>query len=256
MRAFVMAIIAFHALASTRPARADAPAAPDAPTAPEPPRAPPDAAPRDPAAEAAAQRHLDRGIAAFERGEFRVALRELGAARDLVPHKPNPYRWLALSAVQLGDCVHAVVNIDAFVARAPAGDARLSELGRLRELCQRTGILKVTAEPEATLRIDGAIVGKTPFRALSMRAGAHEVAAERAGFASASRSIVVTAGKELTVHLALSPPSKPMTRRWWFWTIAAGSAIAAGALVYFVAGGDDDPARLPPIQCGPDGCRP
>lgn len=234
-----MAIIAFHALASTRPARADAPAG-----APE--RAP---------TEVAAQRHLDRGIAAFQRGEYSVALRELGAARDLVPHKPNPYRWLALAEIQLGDCVHAVANIDAFVSRAPPGDARLSELGRLRELCQRTGILQVTATPEATLRIDGAIVGKTPFRALSMRAGAHRVAAERPGFVTASRSVVVTAGRELTVHLELSPPSQPMTRRWWFWTIAAGSALAAGTIVFLVAGGDDD-ARLPPIHCGPDGCRP
>ena len=256
-----MAIIAFHALAATRPVRADVPEPKpeEKPEAEAKPEAKTEAKPEvttDAKTEAAAQLHLDRGIAAYERGEYSVALRELGAARDLVPHKPNPYRWLALAMVQLGDCVHAVTNIDAFVSRAPAGDARLPELGRLRELCQRTGILQVTATPEATLRIDGAIVGRTPFRALSMRAGAHRVAAERPGFVAASRSIVVTAGQELTVHLALSPPQKPVTRRWWFWTIAAGSALAAGALVYTFAGGDNDPARLPSIKCGPDGCRP
>ena len=230
MRASAVAIIAFHGLLSSSRANADA-------------------------TEAAAQVHLDRGVAAFERGDYEIAHRELAAARDLVPHKANPYRWLALVEIQLGDCTQAVTNIDSFVSRVAADDARLAELARLRDLCQRTGILNVTARPPATLRIDGAIVGTTPFRALSMRAGAHQVVAEKPGFVTASRSVVVTAGQELTVHLDLAAPGKPITRRWWFWALAAGTAIAAGTAFVLVIDGDD-PSRLPPIQCDPAGCRP
>src|SRR5512139_2653469 len=74
--------------------------------------------------EDAAQLHLDRGIAAFERGEFLTAHRELQAANELVPAKPNPYRWLALTEVQLGDCARARVNIEGFLERVPEDDAR------------------------------------------------------------------------------------------------------------------------------------
>lgn len=91
---------------------------------------------RGDAEEDAAQVHLDRGIAAFDAKDFTTARHELQAATELAPHKPNPYRWLALAEVQLGDCEHAVVDIDAFIARVPTGDPRIAELARLRELCQ------------------------------------------------------------------------------------------------------------------------
>src|SRR5215211_7177083 len=81
--------------------------------------------------EDAAQVHLDRGVAAFESGSFLVAHREIAAAHDLMPDKPNPYRWLALVEVQLGDCVKAQANITAFLERVPADDARRAEMLRL-----------------------------------------------------------------------------------------------------------------------------
>jgi len=208
------------------------------------------------ATETAAQVHLDRGVAAFERGDYVIAHRELVAARDLVPHKPNPYRWLALAEVQLGDCTQAVTNIDAFGKRVVAGDPRLAELARLRDLCQRTGILQVTTKPDATLRIDGKVVGKSPYRALSMRSGEHRILAERAGFVTAERSVVVTAGHELTLHLDLASPARPITRRWWFWAIAAGTTVAAAATVFIIASDGSEPSRLPSIRCDDAGCRP
>src|SRR4051812_42420289 len=82
--------------------------------------------------EDAAQVHLDRGIAAFQAGDFALAKHELTAARELAPHKPNPYRWLALSEVQLGDCPHALDDIASFLARVATDDPRIPELDRLR----------------------------------------------------------------------------------------------------------------------------
>src|SRR5690349_23378828 len=55
-----------------------------------------------------ALRRLDRGIAAFDAKDFATAEREFTAAHDLVPDKANPYRWLALAEIQLGDCKSAV----------------------------------------------------------------------------------------------------------------------------------------------------
>jgi len=204
----------------------------------------------------AAQLHLDRGIAAFRAGDFTLAHRELTAARELVPHKPNPHRWLALTEVQLGDCARALASIEAFRSRVSTDDPRLAELVRLRELCERTGVLSVTSTPiQASLRIDGAVVGTTPYRGLSMRAGAHVVVAEKPGFVAASRSIVVPAGGELDVRLELAPNRASITRRWWFWVATAGALAVAGTAIYFATSGDT-PTLLPPIQCDPAGCQP
>lgn len=87
-------------------------------------------------AEDAALVHLERGIAAFEAGDFARALRELTAAHDLAPDRANPYRWLALTQVQLGDCAAARAHIAGFLARVPPTDPRVPELVRARALCK------------------------------------------------------------------------------------------------------------------------
>lgn len=229
MRAFVVSIAAAHLVAS--PARADD-------------------------TEAKALAHLERGIAAFEADEFARAQEELLAASRLAPHKPNPYRWLALVEVQLGDCRSALANIAAFVERVPADDPRLAELVRLRELCERTGALHVRSSPTgAALRIDGSVVGTTPYRSLSMRAGTYRLALDKRGFREATRSVVITAGSEADVVVELARAETPLTKRWWFWPAVAGVTLAAaGAVVYFASDGDD--VVLPPVHCDNAGCSP
>jgi hypothetical protein len=88
-------------------------------------------------AEDAALLHLDRGIAAFNGKDFATAEREFSAAHELVPDKANPYRWLALTEIQLGDCKSALDHIDAFITRVPPGDPRVAEMTRWREFCRR-----------------------------------------------------------------------------------------------------------------------
>lgn len=233
MRAVVASIVALlvASLATSAPARADA-------------------------TEDTARAHLDRGVAAFRAGDYTLAHRELSAASALVPDKPNPYRWLALTEVQRGDCRSALAHIDDFVSRVPTDDPRLAELARLRDLCQRTGILHVeSTPPNVALRIDGALVGTTPYRALSMRAGSHVLVAEHAGYTRESRSIIVPAGGQLDVRFALSPPRPPLVRRWWFWAAVAGVAVTATAAIAYAAN-DREPTLLPPIDCSPTGCIP
>jgi hypothetical protein len=87
--------------------------------------------------EDAALAHLDRGIAAFNAKDFRRALTELTAAHQLAPDKANPYRWLALTEIQLNDCVSALVHIEQFLARVPAADERVAEMKRWRDFCRR-----------------------------------------------------------------------------------------------------------------------
>jgi hypothetical protein len=79
--------------------------------------------------------HLDRGVAAYRAGDYERARAELGEASTLVPDRPNPYRWLAMTEVQLGDCRSALFHIESFLSRVPAGDPRVPEVIALRTRC-------------------------------------------------------------------------------------------------------------------------
>jgi hypothetical protein len=79
--------------------------------------------------------HLDRGVAAYRAGDYARARGELREASALVPDRPNPYRWLAMTEVQLGDCPSALFHIESFLSRVPAGDPRVPEVIALRTRC-------------------------------------------------------------------------------------------------------------------------
>jgi hypothetical protein len=210
----------------------------------------------DDVTEKAALLHLERGVAAFKAGDYLRAHRELEAAHDLAPDRANPYRWLALTEIQLGDCQRALVNIEGFLSRVKPDEPRVAELVRLRELCQRTGVLRVDSTPvRVTLHLDGAYVGTTPFHARSLQSGSHTLRAEARGHRAAHQTVELPAGGTLDVHLRLAPQRRPVHRRWWFWTAVAGAAAVATTAIV-LAGGDDTPTVLPPILCDPAGCRP
>ncbi|MCB9572723.1 MAG: PEGA domain-containing protein [Kofleriaceae bacterium] len=201
------------------------------------------------ATEDAALLHLDRGIAAFKAGDLDRARAEFQAAHDLVPDRANPYRWLALTEVQLGDCVAAARDADGFLARVAADDPRAAELVRVRDLCGKTGVLAIDSAPTgASLRIDDALVGRTPHRALAMRAGEHTVAADLDGYASTTRRVVVPAGGELAVHLTLRPRRRSLVTRWWFWTAVVGAAAVTATIAVVATRGPDE-TLLPPVTC-------
>lgn len=85
--------------------------------------------------EAEALATIDRGIDAYRAGDFPTARRTFEAAQKLAPGKANPYRWLGLTAVALGDCSRAVIDFDSFLQMVPASDERVAEVHRLRNQC-------------------------------------------------------------------------------------------------------------------------
>ena len=121
MRALVASIVA-AAIATAAPARADD-------------------------AEAAALAHLGRGVEAFHAGDYVTARAELTRAHELAPDRANPYRWLALTAMQQGDCAAVEVNASGFLARVRPDDPRAAELIRLRALCRAEASRAPAAAP-------------------------------------------------------------------------------------------------------------
>jgi formylglycine-generating enzyme required for sulfatase activity len=86
--------------------------------------------------EAAALEKLEQGIAQFKDNDLSSARDSFVRARDLLPNRPNPHRWLALTDVRLGRCNEAIRELDAFLHLVPADDYRVAEAITLRERCQ------------------------------------------------------------------------------------------------------------------------
>lgn len=105
----------------------------------------------DPAADALT--HLDRGVAAYRAGDYARAHAELVQASTLAPDRPNPYRWLAMTEVELGDCDNARIHVESFLSRVPVGDPRVPEVISLRERCappRPAPVLTTTAPASAS----------------------------------------------------------------------------------------------------------
>jgi hypothetical protein len=208
-------------------------------------------------AEDVALAHLDRGVAAYRAGDFARAHDELLEASRLAPDRPNPYRWLALAEAELDDCQSALINIEAFLSRVPAGDPRVAELVALRDRCLHTGKIDIDSAPAgAVIRVDGgSSIGKTPARHLAMRAGPHTVTLEKPGFSAQSSRIEVHpfGTNYATFHLQAEQPT-PVTRRWWFWVAIGAVAVTVGGLAYDAA--RSSPPHLPPVTCDAAGCHP
>jgi tetratricopeptide (TPR) repeat protein len=214
------------------------------------------AAAADPTEDAALAR-LDRGVAAYRAGDFARAHDELLEANRLAPERPNPYRWLALAEAELDDCQSALINIEAFLSRVPADDARVAELVALRDRCQHTSKIDIDSTPAgAAIRLDGgAAIGQTPARRLVMRTGPHLVTLEKPGFASQSTQIEVRPFGTNYATFQLRPASTSITHRWWFWLAIGAVAATAGGLIYEASQGDTPPG-LPPVTCTSSGCHP
>ena len=141
-------------------------------------------------AETRALDHLDRGVAAYRAGDYVRARSELTAASALAPDRPNPYRWLALAEAALGDCDDALVHVESFLSRVPAGDPRVPEMTGLRERCRNPGPPRPPGPP------------------------AEPVPAPAAGPPAPPPP---------------APESPSLAGRWWFWAAIGAVAVAAGA---------------------------
>lgn len=115
------------------------------------------------------------------------------------------------------------------------------------DLVPFAGIVRVTtAEPGASVAIDGKAVGATPFDQ-DVAIGEVTLTVSRPGYFDDVRQLDLQAGKtyDIAVQLRPLPPETPkVTQRWWFWTLI-GVAVAGGATAAILAtssGGSGTPA--------------
>ncbi len=100
-------------------------------------------------------------------------------------------------------------------------------------LDQRSGTLDVkVSETDATVRIDGVIVGVTPLPPLQAAGGFHTVTVEKEGFVRFSKDVEIRQDTVSRVEIRLQPSAEykeAYLKRAWTWRIAAWSTWAAAA---------------------------
>jgi tetratricopeptide (TPR) repeat protein len=229
-----------------------------------------DTSPPSPRAQADAQKAMERGLEAKQKGDLEEALLQYRRAAALVPEANLPHRYAGDALVELGRFREAIESYETYlrikpgVQDGPALRQRIDEL-RARHL---EGTLDIECTPEgAQVLIDGdpTPVGVTPVRALRLPPGLHKIGVRADGHREGTFSSQVVAGSSRTLQCALersspgatiladsrldvappAPPSKGpgVFATWWFWTgvgvVLAGAGVTAIALSS--SGGSDAP---------------
>ncbi len=147
-----------------------------------------------------------RAAKAYREKRFQEALELFKSANDLVPH-PNLEVNIGRSLEQLGQPEQAMVHCR-MAMQAPEAPARTREaakacVGRLEPLLAHPVCAILTAPDEAELRIDGKLVGRTPWEG-PIAPGRRQVDVVKAGFAPVTRQIIIERGQPQRLSLVLS----------------------------------------------------
>lgn len=158
-------------------------------------------------AKAEADAHFQKGVAAWKDRRFWEAAEEFEEAYRLSPAFQVLYN-IGRANVALG---HSAEALDAFQKYLDAGGSAISPERRreieaeLEKQRARVGGITVRTEPEgAEVRLDGKLVGKTPFDGpLRVTMGAHTIEAQIDGRLPQNRDLNVDGGAEMQIDLKL-----------------------------------------------------
>ena len=211
---------------------------------------------------------LDEGVALFQANDLAAAREAFARARDLVPDKANPYRWLGLVDARLGHCQDAIDELETFLKRVPVTDTRAIEAITVRDRCRaelqpKVGTLIVDSTPSGVeVRIDDPdkpALGTTPFRA-ELPVGSHLVYLRGRELQPAVKSITVGRNETMRIDVTLqaapvvapvAPPVEKKRSKLWIVGVAVGAAAAAALAVGLgvgLAGGHSPDTVLMPVR--------
>lgn len=162
-------------------------------------------APAAPAASDEGKRHFEQGVALYNDGDYATALAEFSASYQAAPLPAVLYN-IGVAQKALFRYAEAIDTLQRYLAEAQPRAERRAEVERLcTEMEALLAPVTLRVSPaDATLVVDGRAAGSAPQRPLRLAAGAHVIEASAEGHRPLRREIMVSAGRPLTLTLALA----------------------------------------------------
>jgi tetratricopeptide (TPR) repeat protein len=161
-----------------------------------------------------------RGAEAYRGARYEEAIELIGRANRLEPHAEL---WFDLGRAyeSAGDLAHAAQAFREYLRLLPGANDRVAIETRIDDIerrlrATRTSVTIASRPEQATLRVDGVVMGATPWKGV-LAPGAHHVVLQRSGYEDAARDVLVVSGQKLVVDLPLdaassavmAPPESP-----------------------------------------------
>jgi|GEM_PF-2657405 len=189
---------------------------------------------------------VSRGQEEMKAGRFDAALEALLAADEALDHGGIKsligvcHEELGQLEAALGYFVRARDSGD---LPADAAQSVAERIGRLRERLQ-SGLIALTVTPDdATVEIDGEVVGSTPIAPRTVAVGSHVVVLRAEGHEPQTRTVEVRGAKTtaLTAHLpvVVVEPAASRYEPWTWVSLGTGAALMVGGAVLVALGEDD-----------------
>lgn len=216
------------------------------------------------AEQATALELFNAGNQEFAESRFDQAL---GKYREAIRHWDHPaIRFnIAVVLINLGQTVEARENLVWTLAHgaAPLGADTYAQAQTYQKLLDaQLGHMRLTCqEPGATVTLDGKLLFTSPGSVeLFLLPGEHQVVATKAGFITASKMLILIAGKLTAYNISIEAKAVPReVRRWAQWKpwamIGSGGAVGGLGMVVYTLAGKQFAAhdRLVASKCG-GGC--
>lgn len=156
-----------------------------------------------------ARDHFRRGQAAYQQGNYDLAINEWLSGYQLEQRAEFQYN-LAQAYERLGRLQDAVASLQAFVGSADPDDSSYSDAtARLASLQQRlalTGVRVLGGPDGAAIFVDGRDWGRLPRPdKISVSPGSHQIIIRLAGHQDFTSNIVIPAGSVIDLEVAMQP---------------------------------------------------
>lgn len=156
-----------------------------------------------------ARDHFRRGQAAYQQGNYELAISEWLSGYELEQRPEFQYN-LAQAYERLGRLQDAVDSLQRFVESADPDDSSYSDAtARLASLQQRlalTGVRILGGQDGASIYVDGRDWGRLPRPdKISVSPGSHQIVVRLPGFKDFMSNVVIPAGQVIDIEITMEP---------------------------------------------------
>ena len=193
-----------------------------------------------------ARDHFKRGQAAYQQGNYDLAITEWRSGYELEQRPEFQYN-LAQAYERLGRLQEAVDSLQKFVESADPDDASYSDAtARLASLQQRlalTGVRVLGGQDGAAIFVDGRDWGRLPRPdKISVAPGTHQIVIKLQGFKDFASNVVIPAGQVIDLEITMEAGTS---------SLDGGASIPGPVLVTGTPGATATPPPPAEMSHGP-----